>query len=158
LTTFAFVVPPALIKVAQTLAVRAMPGRLLVLEAAKRGGWRASGPLAAALLVYSTLITIQLLWSKKKINDASASTVNSVEENSEVFMDQNLGTADSGDAAFEAYVQEGTNCDDRRCPVCDGNGTITWEAKFLHVGDPCPLCLGSGVTKRRQGLLWRLLP
>ena len=30
------------------------------------------------------------------------------------------------------------------CPLCQGTGRINYEAKFKHIDEPCPRCLGSG--------------
>lgn len=40
-----------------------------------------------------------------------------------------------------------------RCPVCDGNGTVSLDVQFLpDVEVPCPDCRGSRYSKEAEGI------
>lgn len=166
LPTVAFVIPPALLKAAQRVAIKAIPGRLLVLEAARRGALRIPGPVTAMLVAYSIVITFQL-WANKTRNEArNPNPLQNEGGNLESrnFVDPLAAAASRSDDSEAGAVvtiarqaQGKAATVEERCPVCNGTGAITWEAKFLHDGDPCPLCLGTGVTKRSlAGPLGRL--
>lgn len=34
-----------------------------------------------------------------------------------------------------------------QCTLCGGDGVKTWEGKYFHKDEPCPLCLGARYTK-----------
>lgn len=144
----AFVVAPALLRMAQRIIIRAAPGRL-VFEAAKRGGLRIAGPLTFGLLVYSILAT---WWAAKQTKRAQ--TLASMSQMSIQSADfaENLPMV-SGDVvdAVSAAQQFECNLADP-CPLCRGRGTINWEGLKVHKGEPCPRCLGSGFSRR--SFLW----
>lgn len=142
----AFVVAPALLRMAQRVIIRAAPGRL-VFEAVKRGGFRVAGPLTfVGLIVYSIFAT---WWAAKQTKRAQ--TLASMSQMSIQSADfaENLPmvSGDVADAVGAAQQFEAANLGDP-CPLCRGRGTINWEGLKVHKGEPCPRCLGSGFSRR----------
>lgn len=139
----AMVVPPALIKAAQTAVVRGLPGRLM-LQAARRGGFSFAPALNNVLLLYSIGISIWAAWKTVQSNVPNSPNVGHASASNE-----------HPDEMYSASTEPKTLLSSEdACPLCGGKGSITYEAKFLWRDSPCPLCLGKGrVSKRKSDTL-----
>jgi hypothetical protein len=140
--TQAFVLPPALIRLAQKVVFRGASGRLL-LETAKKGGWRLAAPLTAVLFIYSVVATWFAAWQTKrahKLAKLADYNENSPEEGAS--NTTALASASIDDGASSSSQAPTAAAD--ACPICHGSGSITWDRFDVHEGALCPRCLGTG--------------
>ena len=149
----AFVVPAALVRIAQTVVIRGASGRLL-LATVKRGlGWRLAPLVTAVLFIYSVVATWFAARQTKELarvtdggeispSQATASTTQS-------YLASTSGASidvENGNVSSTESQQMLTDA----CPLCHGRGTITWDRFETNESALCPRCLGSGATKKRS--------
>ena len=134
------VVPPALLKAAQAAATRGLPGRLM-LQAARKGGFSLAPALNNVLLLYSIGISIWAAWKtlQTETKDGKDAGAGLDAQGSKTVVEGRAERESSDSQAAEGI-----------CPLCDGRGTITYEAKFLWRDSPCPLCLGKGHVRKKK--------
>lgn len=145
----AFVVPHALIRIAQKVVFRGASGKLLF-ETAKKGGWRLAAPLTFLLFIYSVVATWVAAWQTKRaqklLRIADGSGTCPENATNVASFASTSSTADSG-ASLSAETPIAAA---DACPICHGRGTITWDRFETKEGALCPRCLGTGTTKKRS--------
>jgi hypothetical protein len=152
LTIRSFVVPPALIRIAQRVVFRGASGRLLI-ETAKKGNWKIAAPVTFLLFIYSVVATWFAAWQAKRAQKlariaAEGTAIISPETRSPPPLASVRGSID-GSEVTESGCASPSSADGSTCPICNGRGTITWDRFETNEGTLCPRCLGTGALKRR---------
>jgi len=143
----AFVVPPALVRIAQKVVFRGASGRLL-LETAKRGARRFAAPLTFLLLIYSIAATWFAAWQAKRAQNLTKNAKGSDTFSENAASVASLASASAtGGASLSAETPIAIAAADA-CPICHGRGTITWDRFETKEGELCPRCLGKGTAKK----------
>jgi hypothetical protein len=152
-------------RLAHRLALHyALPGRLLLTTASRFAGIRL---VIMALSLYSFVLAA-LYWLAKRFGwkdrlydavmykDVISKKIDDLEMDGQEGMlravlsktKANLASMSSIDDDHEIFSD--SCCPDKSstehpmCPLCQGSGRINYEAKFKHIDEPCPRCLGSG--------------
>lgn len=134
----------------------------MLLETAKKGGWRFAAPLTAVLFIYSIVATWVAARQTKKAQELARFTVDSDNPSNDdaslLISARATTTTDSaagGAAAFSSATQTEGPISADACPICHGRGTITWDRFDVNEGAICPRCLGTGAAKKRSTFFGR---